>query len=482
MFTSIKSVTKNRGFLANVLKLMSGTVVAQIIGVLITPILTRLYSAEAFGESALFMSMASIIGVVACLKYELAIVIPEKDEHASPVVVVSFFVLVTVTFLLGFCVAFGSDLIVSIFNKPELSSYIMWLPAMVFFLGINLIMNYWYSRKKKFGRNALSRITISFSTQGVKLGAGILSMANGGAIIAANLFGQLAGGIYLASKLFKDTDKFQCVFSAVEIKQTALRYKNFPIFSSLSSLLNTASQQMPVLVMSYFFESSIVGYYAFGLGLLSMPMALIATSVSQVFYQKACEMKLTGGKEISSQIFVGLLGLGFFPFAFISLYGKLIFVVVFGENWVVAGSYAQLLCIWSLFMFIARPLSMSISVFELQQIGLVLQIILFVLRIGSVVLGGIMNNPYLAVVLFSVTGATHCLMTSLWYVKIAGGNVKKVVRKALIIIASGSFLLGLHYLFYRNVTQNFIVFIVLLLLTMSLNYFSIRHLIISKIK
>jgi O-antigen/teichoic acid export membrane protein len=461
---------------------MSGTVVAQTLGVLITPILTRLYTAEAFGESALFMSMASIIGVVACLKYELAIVIPKKDEQASLVVSVSFFVLVTVTILLGFCVTFVGDSIVRIFNKPALSSYIMWLPAMVFVLGINLIMNYWYSRKKKFGQNALSRITISLTTQGVKLGAGLFSMASGGAIIAANLFGQLAGGIYLASNLFKDTDKFKCVFSAVDIKQTALRYKKFPIFSSLSSLLNTASQQMPVLVMSYFFESSTVGYYAFGLGLLSMPMALIATSVSQVFYQKACELKLTGGKEISSHIFISLFGLGFFPFAFIALYGKLIFVVVFGENWVVAGSYAQLLCIWSLFMFIARPLSMSISVFELQQIGLILQIILFVLRIGSVIVGGIMNNPYLAVALFSVTGAVHCLMTSLWYVKTAGGNVKTVVRKALTIIASGSFMLGIHYLFYRNVTQNFVVFIIFLILVLSLYYLSIRHLIITKIK
>lgn len=478
----IKSAIKNRSFLSNVLKLMSGTVVAQIIGVLITPILTRLYAAEAFGESALFMSMASIIGVVACLKYELAIVIPEKDEDASHVVSVSLFVLITVTLLIAFIVAVGNDFIVRIFNKPGFSNYIGWLPAMVFFLGFNLIMNYWYSRKNKFGRTALSRITISLTTQGVKLGAGFLSMASGGAIIAANLFGQLAGGVHLALKLFKDTDKFQLVFSPVQIKQTALRYKKFPIFSSLSALLNTASQQMPVLVMSYFFESSIVGYYAFGLGLLSLPMALIATSVSQVFYQKACELKTTGGKEISSQIFVSLFGLGFFPFASISLYGKLIFVVVFGDNWAVAGLYAQLLCIWSLFMFIARPLSMSISVYELQQTGLVLQIILFVLRIGSVFIGGILDNPYLAVALFSVTGAAHCLMTSVWYVKIAGGNVKELVAKALLIIVSGSLLLGIHYLFYKTVSQNLVVFVVLLLLLISLYYYSLRHLIFVKIK
>ena len=69
---------------------MSGTVIAQVIGLLITPILTRLYAADAFGEMALFMSISSIIGVVACLKYELAIVIPKEDDEAVAVLSVSF--------------------------------------------------------------------------------------------------------------------------------------------------------------------------------------------------------------------------------------------------------------------------------------------------------------------------------------------------------------------------------------------------------
>ena len=70
-------------FAGDVLKLVSGTTLAQAIGILITPILTRLYAPEAFGTLALFTSITSILSVIACMRYELAIMLPESDEEAA---------------------------------------------------------------------------------------------------------------------------------------------------------------------------------------------------------------------------------------------------------------------------------------------------------------------------------------------------------------------------------------------------------------
>jgi O-antigen/teichoic acid export membrane protein len=54
-------------FATDVLKLASGTTLTQIIVVLASPLLTRLYGPEAFGFLALFTSITSIIGVIACM-------------------------------------------------------------------------------------------------------------------------------------------------------------------------------------------------------------------------------------------------------------------------------------------------------------------------------------------------------------------------------------------------------------------------------
>jgi len=59
--------TRSSSFAADVLKLVTGTTVAQVIAALASPLLTRLYGPEAFGLLALFTSITSIIGVVACM-------------------------------------------------------------------------------------------------------------------------------------------------------------------------------------------------------------------------------------------------------------------------------------------------------------------------------------------------------------------------------------------------------------------------------
>ena len=70
-------------FVSNVLKLTSGSIVAQGLGILVAPILTRLFVPEAFGVAALFASITSIIGVVACLRYELSIMLPKTNKEGG---------------------------------------------------------------------------------------------------------------------------------------------------------------------------------------------------------------------------------------------------------------------------------------------------------------------------------------------------------------------------------------------------------------
>ena len=57
----------SKSFAANILKLVLGSTFAQILGILVAPILTRLFAPEAFGLSALFASITGVIGVIASL-------------------------------------------------------------------------------------------------------------------------------------------------------------------------------------------------------------------------------------------------------------------------------------------------------------------------------------------------------------------------------------------------------------------------------
>ncbi len=98
MKQSSKSVKKT-SFASDVLKLVSGTAFAQGLTICASPFLTRLYGPEAFGTLALFVSITSIIGAIACLRYELAIMLPESDEEAANLLGVSLCFVVLISIL-----------------------------------------------------------------------------------------------------------------------------------------------------------------------------------------------------------------------------------------------------------------------------------------------------------------------------------------------------------------------------------------------
>ena len=101
-------------FAANVSKLITGSVLAQGLGVLVAPIVARLFAPEAFGVAALFASITGTIGVVACLRYELSIMLPKSDEEAANLFGLSLFFVLIITGISALIIFFAGDLIVDL--------------------------------------------------------------------------------------------------------------------------------------------------------------------------------------------------------------------------------------------------------------------------------------------------------------------------------------------------------------------------------
>ena len=85
-----KRMLSSKGFIKNIILLVSGTLLAQSVSIISSPILTRIYSPEAFGELGVFTSITSIFSVFMCLRYELALVIPKEKEYALALLCLSF--------------------------------------------------------------------------------------------------------------------------------------------------------------------------------------------------------------------------------------------------------------------------------------------------------------------------------------------------------------------------------------------------------
>jgi hypothetical protein len=122
------SHSQSTAFASDVLKIVSGTTIAQIIVMLSSPILTRLYGPEAFGILGIFSSITTIIGVVACMSLNYAILLPKEDEEAVNLLGMSFIIVAIVTSLTLPIVYFGGDLIAGLLGAPELGPCLILVP------------------------------------------------------------------------------------------------------------------------------------------------------------------------------------------------------------------------------------------------------------------------------------------------------------------------------------------------------------------
>ena len=126
---------KSNDVAANVLKLIVGTALGQIITVLVSPVLTRIYTPDDFGLFAIYISIVSILGVVISLRFETAIMLPEDDDEAVDLVILSTGIAFGLSLLLLLVFMLFNQKIIELIGHPEFEFYLYFIPLSTFFFG-----------------------------------------------------------------------------------------------------------------------------------------------------------------------------------------------------------------------------------------------------------------------------------------------------------------------------------------------------------
>ncbi|MDW7731263.1 MAG: oligosaccharide flippase family protein [Methanolobus sp.] len=443
---------KDKSFASDVLTLVGGTTFAQILTLLAAPILTRLYGPEDFGVWALFISITGIIGVIACLRYELSIMLPDSDEDAINLLALSLAIVLLMSIITIPLIYIFKDSLVLALNSPQLGDYMWLIPPFILITGVFLALNYWNSRTKNFKRLSFARVSSSLSSTGTQIGVGIGGYTTAIGLIAGSFVGNFISTIVLGGQIWKDDGKqFRTHIHPKKMIAGLKRHRKFPLIDSWSALLNSISWQLPAFLLAFFFSPAIVGFYSLGFRLLQMPMNFVGKSLSQVFFQRASiaksENKLS---SLVENVFRILVVVGMFPILTVTIVGSDIFSVVFGQDWTEAGVYAQILSIWAFLWFISSPLSSIYVVLEEQKFGLKFNIFNFATRVLSLAIGGYLGNARLALILFAASGILvygYLCLKMMYYAEVKMSRVIKIVISNLLyFIPAGTILVILKLL------------------------------------
>jgi O-antigen/teichoic acid export membrane protein len=397
----------NRGsFAFDVLTLAGGTTFAQILGILAVPVLTRLYGPQDFGVWALYISITSIINVIVCLRYEFSIMLPESDEDAINLLGLCFLAVLFVTSLSLVIIWYSRDFIVEFLNSPQIKDYLCFIPPFVFINGIFLALNNWNSRTKLFKRLSISKVSSSISTIIMQLSLGFMRKNSPWGLIIGTLGGQAVATLILGGQIWKDDrGLIKKSLGWGKVYKGFKRYHKFPLIEIWSALMNSISWQLPAFLLAAFFSPVIVGFYSLGFRLLQLPMSLVGSSISQVFFQRASRALSEGTlPSLVESVFRVLVLIGMFPILILTITGSDVFTVIFGNAWTEAGVYAQILSLWAFVWFISSPLSTIYVVVEELHFGFNYNFFNLVTRLLSLVIGGYLGSARIALFLFSLSG------------------------------------------------------------------------------
>lgn len=418
--STLKRLLPKGTFARGVSLLAGGTASAQLVQILFLPLLTRLFSPENFGALAIYSALLALMCMVACLRYELAIPLPQGEADAASVVALSLLVLVITTTLTAVMLAMFSEGIVQVLGVPELANLLWLLPAGVFLGGAFTVLRYWLVRAGGYGAIAGARLKQSVVSILVQVSCFKLG---GMALVVGQAAGQLVGTASLTNSLKKKLRELKSV-SRRSVYSAAKRYRRFPAYSTWEGIFSQASLLVAPLFFAAAFSPAAAGLYALTFRVFSMPVSLVSGAVSSVLLGHAAETKREQGDKIEVlPLYTKLAHLGLPGFLIVATCAPTLFTILFGEQWEVSGQLARWVAVWLFFQFIAAPMSVVFTVYERQKEGLLWQASLLVMRILAVLGGMLLDSLIWTVALFSLLSALHYLLVLLRIGVITGARV-----------------------------------------------------------
>ncbi|NVK44057.1 MAG: oligosaccharide flippase family protein [Oceanospirillaceae bacterium] len=367
-------------FNRHVLTLMTGTTIAQAIPIAISPVLTRIYSPEDFGLLALFVAITATLSSVINGKYELAIMIPEKDDDAIHVAALGVLIALFLSFLLLFFVVFFSAYFVRVLANDDIAPWLYLVPLVVLLNGIYNTLIYLNNRKMLYGSLAKSNIYRSVANAGLQLLFGFFKFGGAGLIL-----GQFISLMLGVLSLIKNVIVGYAYKGVVrtQLWVVAKKYSSFPKYTVFATLANTLSQNIISMLIPILYDIKTLGFYSLVQRVLGVPSSLVGEAVGQVFHREVAEERRETGRGVISfnstikkLLVVGIPGFLFLYFIVIDL-----FVFVFGEKWQLAGEYAQLLIPLFFMRFIVSSVSVMNTVFLKNKNGLYFQFSLLIMSL-----------------------------------------------------------------------------------------------------
>jgi len=392
-------------FIRSVGSLSFGATIGSLILLIGSPLLTRSYEPHDFGIFNSLLGVAILISTLCAFSLPTAIQMVETQEEASTALWLS---LLPGLLLIAPMIWLSSKFVQLTSNENQVNLWFICGSIALVTLAISSVRAF-ASRSGQFRNISKSGVADSTVQVGAQLSIGLT---------AYNQFGLGLG--YLSAKLFATFYMVLSIRTEIRRPQNILcfgkKWMRRGILLTSTNFLNQLSVTAIAPIIVILFNTSVAGQMSLASRVLAIPTLLIGQAISTVFFPKIAHM-IRINQSISQEVQLlatALATISLPVFSFIILLGPNLFALVFGVNWQEAGSIAAILSPWLAVSFISSTISsilvMRVSPGRLLLFGCVESL----LRIGSLFIGSMIDNSFIGIALYSLSGFCICCVTIIW--------------------------------------------------------------------
>ncbi len=346
--------------------LLSGTIIAQAVGYLIAPILTRLYTTAEMGELGFYMRLTAFIAAVATLRYEAALPLPKLDGHS--------FLLYRLSYRISFIVLmFVSIVFVFMYSSGFADQFSWWFYVLIILSTACIIVvnigTSWSVRMGQYGMISRQKITNSSVSNALKLAFAYFHFSTFG-LILATFIGSFFSSLEFSFHFGKIHQKFKQFISKRKTLVLMKKHREFPILNLPHVFVDNGRDMLIATFIFAYYSESVYGSFNHSYTMLRLPLMLVGVSLGQLFYHRASDSYNAGKSMIPllNKMLLALSALSIIPFGLLFFYGEPLFAFVFGKDWGLSGSYSETMSVWLMINFILSPIAALPLILRKQNI------------------------------------------------------------------------------------------------------------------
>lgn len=410
------------------LKLLSGAGFAFLLSYAAKIILLKLYSPADFGVFAFVAAVVAILGPLASLRYEDALLLPDDDRRAAHVLLLSL------GSLLGMCLVFSGIVIfreevARAFGDSSVSGWVWTIPALLLFNRGAKIVELWLARKDRFGLISAGQVAQSSVMTAIRIGAGLVRANPAGLIFGFALGYAASLSLFLRQLTLSLKEALKEGVDWRLMRSVARRYRKFPMFTMPAAMLGAGVTHAPSILLLFFFDSSVLGVYSQAFAVLLIPLSQVGGAVAQVFFVRAVEARRAGTLgSLSATVHRRLVSLALFPAGVAMIAAPDLFQFVFGETWRASGEYLLYLSPWIMLTVVSSPLTRLFDVLERQKLELLAAAAMLAVVSASLVAGGLSGNVERTLLFVGIGGAAVRLAQIVLLMRLSGVRYAQIVR------------------------------------------------------